>query len=65
MTVEQIEERIEKLSAEELARFRAWFVEFDAQAWDQQIEADAAAGKLDGLLSEALADYRAGKSREL
>jgi hypothetical protein len=40
-------------------------VEFDAQIWDAQIEADAQAGKLDGLINEALADYKAGKAREL
>jgi len=63
--VEQLEQRIEKLSPEDLAIFRAWFLEFDARLWDAQIEADAKAGKLDGLINEALADYRAGKAREL
>ena len=63
--VEQLERRIENLTPQELAMFRAWFVEFEARAWDQQIEADAKAGKLDGLIAEALADYKAGKAREL
>ena len=43
-TVETIERAIEQLSPEELAKFRRWFLEFDAAAWDAQIEADAAAG---------------------
>lgn len=63
--VEQLERRIENLSPQEFAKLRAWFVEFDARVWDQQIEADARAGKLDGLVAEALADYTAGKAREL
>lgn len=63
--VEQLEERIAKLAPRDLAEFRAWFVEFDARVWDEQIEADAKAGKLDGLIAEALADYKAGKAREL
>ncbi len=63
--VEQLERRIETLTPHEFAKFRAWFVEFDARVWDQQIEADAKAGKLDGLIAEALADYKAGKAREL
>jgi hypothetical protein len=63
--VEQLEQRIEKLPPQELARLRAWFVEFEARVWDRQIEADVKAGKLDGLISEALADYKAGKAREL
>ena len=63
--VERLERRIENLTSQELAKFRAWFVELDARVWDQQIEADAKAGKLDGLIAEALADYKAGKAREL
>ena len=63
--VEQLEKQIEKLSPEDLARFRAWFLEFDARVWDDQIEADVKAGKLKGLVAEALADYKAGKAREL
>ncbi|HUI24547.1 MAG TPA: hypothetical protein VL403_00570 [Candidatus Kryptonia bacterium] len=63
--VEQLEERIAKLALRDLAKFRAWFVEFDARVWDEQIEADAKAGKLDGLIAEALADYKAGKASEL
>ena len=63
--VEQLEQRIESLSPEDLANLRAWFTEFDARAWDEQIEADARAGKLDSVIAEALADYKAGKAREL
>jgi len=60
--VEQLEQRIEKLPPQEFAELRAWFLEFEARAWDHQIEVDAKAGKLDGLISEALADYKAGKA---
>ena len=63
--VEQLEQRIGNLSPQDLAKFRAWFVESDARVWDEQIEADAKAEKLDGLIAEALADYKAGKAREL
>lgn len=63
--VEQVEKQVEKLSAEDLAKFRAWFFEFDARVWDAQIESDLKAGRLQGLIAEALADYKAGKAREL
>ncbi len=65
LPVETIEHAVEELSVEELAKFRRWFVEFDADAWDEQIEADAAAGKLEALALEALAEYHSGKAREL
>jgi hypothetical protein len=65
MTVSEIEKAVAELSPEELARFREWFEEFDAQAWDEQIEADAKSGKLDSLADQARRDYRAGKAKEL
>lgn len=63
--VKSIENAVEALPPSELAEFRRWFAEFDAAAWDKQIEQDAAAGKLDQLAAEALADYSAGAAREL
>ena len=63
--VEQIEDRIKSLSPEELARLRAWFAEFDAQAWDRQLEADSNAGNLNHLIEKSLAEHKAGKSRPL
>ena len=63
--LEELEKRVRSLSAEELARFRAWFYEFDHQLWDRQIETDSNAGKLDQLAAESLADYKAGKAREV
>ena len=63
--IEKIEKRIEGLSPEELAKFRSWFIEFDARAWDRQIEADSKTGKLDRLVNSALADYKSGRSKEI
>ena len=63
--LEEIEQRIRKLPPEDLAKFRGWFIEFDHLIWDKQIEADSKAGKLSGLVSEARADYQAGKAREI
>lgn len=63
--IEQLELLIKSLSPDELAKFREWFAEFDAQIWDRQIDADAAAGKLDRLIEESMAEHRANKSRPL
>jgi len=60
--LEKLEERVQNLSPEELKKFREWFVEFDARLWDEQIAADSKAGKLDKLVSEALADHLAHSS---
>jgi len=63
--VETIEQQVLGLSPEELAAFRAWFAQFDAEAWDRQLEADVKAGKLDGLAEHALRDHAAGRSTKL
>jgi hypothetical protein len=64
-TVHDIESAVSSLSPEELSRFRDWFFEFDARVWDRKFEADVAAGRLDRLAAEALAEHRAGRSRPL
>jgi hypothetical protein len=63
--VEDIEKAVKKLAPAELAKFRAWFEEFDAAAFDRKIEEDAKSGHLDALAEEALKDYRAGRTREI
>ena len=63
--VANIEAVIKELSPEELASFREWFIQFDAAAWDRQIEADAKAGRLDRLAERAQRDHEAGLSTKL
>ncbi len=63
--LEKIENEVRHLSTEEFAAFRDWFREFDAEAWDREIEFDASAGKLDALADRALDAHRAGKTTPL
>ena len=63
-TAVEIEHAIEQLPAEELARFRAWFAEFDSRRWDEQLGTDIAAGLLDVLANEALSDLRNGHCKD-
>ena len=64
-TIHEIEAAVRKLSRSELSEFRDWFTGFDAEAWDKQIEADAASGLLDDLADEAIRDFREGRCRDL
>jgi len=59
--VNEIEAAVLRLTPAELEAFSAWFAEFDAAAWDRQMEDDVAAGRLDALADEAVADLRAGR----
>lgn len=64
-TIPEIEKAIQQLPPDELAKFRQWFAEFDAKQWDEQIDRDATAGRLDALAEEALDDLRKGNCKEL
>ena len=63
--IEKIEAEIQEMSPAELADFRVWFAEFDADGWDRQFESDVLAGKLDGLAARALLDHADGSSTKL
>ena len=65
MTIEDLEKAVAKLPPDELAKFRDWFEAFDAARFDDKIERDAKAGRLDRLAEQALADLAQGRAREL
>jgi hypothetical protein len=65
MTIEDIEIAVAKLPPDQFAKFRDWFEAFDAARFDQKIERDAKAGKLDSLGDQAVDDLRKGRAREL
>ena len=64
-TVAEISGAVKRLPKKELARFRQWFVKYDAADWDKQIEADVAGGKLEAFAREALRDHKAGRTTKL
>lgn len=57
MTVKEIETAIMQLSLDELLELSNWLAEYQAQVWDEQIEADLEDGRLDLLLAEVDAEY--------
>ncbi len=63
--LEKIEHDISSLPANEVHKLADWLAEFCAKLWDEQIEADVKAGKLDKFVSEAKAEITAGKVRPL
>ena len=63
--LEQVKQTIEALSEKDQAKLRRWIAERNAAQFDEKIERDSKAGKLDKLAEEALADYRAGRTTEL
>ncbi len=63
--VERLEREIEELTPAELAAFRSWFLEYNADEWDRRIEEDALAGRLDEPARRALREHEAGNTTEL
>lgn len=63
--VEEIKSAISSLAPEEYTRLREWFIEQDWEKWDQEIEADVQAGKLDFLIAEAMAEKAERQLRDL
>lgn len=61
----EIEKAISNLTLEELAQFREWFEEFDADLWDRQFEEDVKTGKLHRIAEKSISDFKAGKAKEL
>lgn len=65
MTLEELEQKITQLPRGELAEFREWFIRFDGDRWDAQIEKDASTGKLDSLAETARREFRSGQTNPL
>ena len=65
MSVKEIEAAISKLSPPDLAELAAWFADYHNREWDQQIERDLDAGRLDDFLAEVEAEYDAGQAEPL
>ena len=65
MDVKEIESAIADLPPAEIAELAKWFEEFHAQIWDQQIECDLNAGRLDSLLEEAKQDFEGNRCEPL
>ena len=62
-TVQEIEAAIKRLPREEFLKLHARLQRRFDDEWDQQMKADAKAGRLDHLAGEAIADYRAGGTK--
>jgi hypothetical protein len=64
-TLTQIKKEIENLPPQQRAKLEAWLMERAAQRFDDAIESDAAAGKLDALANAARTRHKAGKSKPM
>lgn len=65
MSIREIETAITQLPTDELIELVTWLDEYYAKVWEQQIERDLEAGRLDALLAELDEEYAAGLAQPL
>ncbi|MEO6203187.1 MAG: hypothetical protein ABIU05_22225 [Nitrospirales bacterium] len=63
--VDELKTEIERLPQEEFTELIRWLSEKDRERWDEEIEADSEAGKLDFLMREALQEKAKGTLKDL
>jgi hypothetical protein len=63
--IEEIEKAVAELPPEQFDRFRQWFEEFESARFDARISRDAKRGALDKMATQALADFKAGRAKEI
>jgi hypothetical protein len=63
--VQQIADQLRTFSGAELRELRAWLDAYADQIWDEEFEAEVAAGRWDALAGKALRDHREGSSSPL
>ena len=62
---QELKTTVAKLPHDELLQFAQWFEEFMADQWDQQIEADIFAGRLNAARKYADDEFMAGRLKPL
>lgn len=65
MSLQELENTVAQLPADDLAAFASWFEEYLSDQWDRQIEADIQAGRLEEAGRRADAAFDAGECHPL
>jgi hypothetical protein len=65
VSVPELESAVASLPPAELTAFAQWFENFLADTWDDRIEADIRAGRLDEAGRQADIDFEAGRAKPL
>ena len=65
VSITDIQEAILDLPETEYTELRKWLSDLDWDRWDEQIEADSEAGKLDSLIADARETMERGSLEEL
>ena len=62
--IEHIQKSIEDLTPQEVEHLRAWLEEFEARRFDDALEQDAKAGKLEKIADRVRVNIKSGRGEE-
>jgi hypothetical protein len=62
--VAKIKAEIQALTARQRRALTKWLLDQEQEAWDRQMDDDAASGRLDFLIAEAEREEKAGRLRK-
>jgi hypothetical protein len=65
MTITEIKNIVQNLSKDDQKELFEWIDDFRENQWDQQIEKDLEAGKLNHLVEQAKREFREGKCQKI
>ena len=65
LTLDQIESAILQLPSHEVQQLIEWLSDLDYEHWNNQLEEDIKAGKLEALAAEAIAEFEAGNCQKI
>ena len=65
MSILELQKAVTELPVAEVWSLAEWIEEYKADLWDKQREADSNAGKLNHLIDEACAEFKAGITRPI
>lgn len=65
MNVQDIEKEIQQLRPEQLQELAVWFDEYRSNLWDEKIERDLSAGRLDSIIQKAQKAYSIRQFKEI
>ena len=63
--IDELKAEIERLPSQEFAELFRWLSEKDWERWDQEVEADSQAGRLDFLVREVREEKAKGTLKDL
>lgn len=65
IALQELENEVKNLPKQDFSQFRNWFLDYENNKWDKEIEEDIYSGKLDDIMNNAKKDFQNGKYETL